>query len=141
MVPRAYLLEPSPQDYITKGKKLKKSIFINVIKMVVLFLGYALILPVQEILPSKFPFEYRRLEGLSKIEWSFRSNLGLNTNMIELDSKQEIALLYNSVSKWSGSIKGQLISKGLFVFFNSPKKHFQVCFFGRIEGTKISFRE
>ena len=50
--------------------------------------------------------------------------------------------------------KGQLISKGLFVFFNSPKKRtknfcpsrlgqkltFSKLFFGRIEDTKISFR-
>ena len=51
--------------------------------------------------------------------------------------------------------KGQLISKGLFVFFNSSKKRtenfcprrlgqklkFSSSFFGRIEDTKISFRD
>ena len=51
--------------------------------------------------------------------------------------------------------KGQLISKGLFGFFNSPKKRtknfcssrlgqkltFSSSFFGRIEDTKISFRD
>ena len=51
--------------------------------------------------------------------------------------------------------KGQLISKGFFGFFNSPKKRtknfcpsrlgqkltFSSSFFGRIEDTKISFRD
>ena len=54
-----------------------------------------------------------------------------------------------------GNIKGQLISKRLFGFFNSPKKRtknfcpsrlgqkltFSSSFFGRIEDTKISFRD
>ena len=39
---RAYLLEPPPQDYITKGKTIKKSQNSNEVKMVVLILGYAL---------------------------------------------------------------------------------------------------
>ena len=53
------------------------------------------------------------------------------------------------------STKGQLISKGLFGSFNIPKKRTQnVCpnrlgekltlptsFFGRVEDTKISFRD
>ena len=53
------------------------------------------------------------------------------------------------------NFKGQLISKGLFGFFNSPKKRtknfcssrlgqkltFSSLFFGRIEDTKISFRD
>ena len=53
------------------------------------------------------------------------------------------------------SVKGQLISKGLFGFFNSPKKRtknfcpsrlgqkltFSSSFFGRIEDTKSSFRD
>ena len=52
-------------------------------------------------------------------------------------------------------IKGQLILKGLFGFFNSPKKRtknfcpsrlgqkltFSSSFFGRIEDTKVSFRD
>ena len=52
-------------------------------------------------------------------------------------------------------VKGKLISKGLFGFFNSPKKRtknfcpsrlgqnltFSSSFFGRIEDTKISFRD
>ena len=36
---RAYLLEPPPQDYITKGKPIK-----NVIKINELILGYALVI-------------------------------------------------------------------------------------------------
>ena len=39
---RAYLLEPPPQDYITKGKTIKKSQNSTEVKMVVLILGYAL---------------------------------------------------------------------------------------------------
>ena len=40
--------------------------------------------------------------------------------------------------------KGQLISKGLFVFFNcrlGQKLTFSRSFFGRIEDTEISFRD
>ena len=39
---RAYLLEPPPQDYITKRKTIKKSQNSNEGKMVVLVLGYAI---------------------------------------------------------------------------------------------------
>ena len=47
-------------------------------------------------------------------------------------------MLYNSVSKLSGSIKGQLISKGLFVFFNSPKKRMK-NFCPSRQGQKMTF--
>ena len=54
--------------------------------------------------------------------------------------------------KYAVTTKGQLISKGIFGFFNSPKKRtknfwlgqkltFSSLFFGRIEDTKISFRD
>ena len=66
--------------------------------------------------------------------------------------------LFSHLHFWqlfSPDAKGQLISKGLFVFFNSPKKWtknfgpsrlgqkltFSSSFFGRIEDTKISFRD
>jgi hypothetical protein len=42
LVFRAYLLEPPPQDCITKRKTMKKSQNSNEVKMVVLVLGYAL---------------------------------------------------------------------------------------------------
>ena len=41
---RAYLLEPPPQDYTTKGKTIKKSQNSNEVKMVILILGSALLL-------------------------------------------------------------------------------------------------
>ena len=37
---RAYLLEPPPQDYISKGKTIEKSQNSNEVKMFVLVLGY-----------------------------------------------------------------------------------------------------
>ena len=66
-----------------------------------------------------------------------------------------VACFAKLVETGSGHTKGQLISKGLFGFFNSPKKRpknfcpsrlgqkltFSSSFFGRIEDTKISFRD
>ena len=64
-------------------------------------------------------------------------------------------MMISGISYWVRLdwVKGQLISKGNFGFFNSPKKHtkisapgdqetnlsFQVCFFGELETTKRHF--
>jgi hypothetical protein len=70
---------------------------------------------------------------------------------IQISSSSQVEINF-----WQRHIgKGQLISKGLFGFFNSPKKRtknfcpsrlgqkltFSSSFFGRIEDTKSSFRD
>ena len=94
------------------------------------------------------PFLYNKGQGL----FEFLFDFSYVDDFLQLHQSTESKIRKSLTRPWT-PFKGQLISKGLFGFFNSPKKRMKnICpsrlgqkltfsswLFGRIEDTKIFF--